>query len=736
MRPNKNLILGSLKKRISSALIRPDIMRDRIPHNENKTSKNKETVHVHEYRLDNEAHKERLKEQEKISEQLVDQVLLNDAYRTVEGVAALENEIFAETQKVLNQNAAEILESGCLCVHKRDTISRERKAMSFEERKEKYLGQEYPEYLQDKAQIEEEDIKDKEALDGQEKRKSRRTDRKKAKREKMVQEDYNGSAPEHEEKRFYDGQNFMLGLVAIVFSVDVGFVKSGLENIKDQFLTGSSLWTISILVSLLLALASHMAGEALREGKGRWRVGLPFAVIGILFLTITYLRMGSESAIIMMGVLLCGVCMIIYITYLRKNAAYFRLHEGIENDERELDNIKDQKNLKEEKKNNDLKVLLDQLHRDAAAKAENEETALKKELLVWDGSVVTYRTYLQNTLIETSDNIYKTAIRRLRSKANQARIEKGLDPHEFPPIKPLESQKFLDQLPPLEEDPPTHGEETPLDNPPLPTLPKSHQNGHAKVATLSALAALFLLASCSDFEAYKNYNPISHEAVIFFDANALDSVQTAESYTNFILDQIGFNTDSRAVNYDEYLISVSGIVEISSGRTKQVYLKQGKSPFDMVLQERLREQKTFVRDLKSLVEAQLQAPGLKTSYVAQNLCAGLSKLEQSSAQDRCLIAFSDLLHHEKSGLSFYRAKRRLTSDYKSISAKLDQRCDLVQEIANITDIKLLSVYLPPDSETDALYQEAKRTWKKYFSGKGIKHLKFMGNIPRSSLATH
>lgn len=159
-------------------------------------------------------------------------------------------------------------------------------------------------------------------------------------------------------------------------------------------------------------------------------------------------------------------------------------------------------------------------------------------------------------------------------------------------------------------------------------------------------------------------------------------------------------------------IKIYPLHNVSSGVSKTVKLKEGKSQFEGNKFLRSKEINEFKEKLKQKLKDtndELVGKELERSHIFTPLSKGIKKLNKSDADKKVILIYSDM--PENSELANFHSKN---ITFERMQSNFNKACGF----DDCSDISFYVVH-PVDKNNDAKIQKAADFWSKYLTEKGL-----------------
>jgi len=169
-------------------------------------------------------------------------------------------------------------------------------------------------------------------------------------------------------------------------------------------------------------------------------------------------------------------------------------------------------------------------------------------------------------------------------------------------------------------------------------------------------------------------------------------------------------SDKSSPNFGK--IKVYPLYDVGSARGKTIKLKEGKSELEGNKYLRTKEVEKFegkLMDFLKEVNAEYTGKSLKESHIFEPICKGIKKLNDSDADRKVVLIYSDML--ENSDLANFHSKN---PNFEKWTAAFDGACDL----EDVSDLEFYIIH-PVDKKNDAKIQQAGNFWMDYLLKKGL-----------------
>lgn len=159
-------------------------------------------------------------------------------------------------------------------------------------------------------------------------------------------------------------------------------------------------------------------------------------------------------------------------------------------------------------------------------------------------------------------------------------------------------------------------------------------------------------------------------------------------------------------------IRIYPLYDMASAVSTTVKLKEGKSKLEgnkYVREKEINQFKEKVLERLTNLNTSHAGKALNKSHIYQPICKGFKKLDNSNADHKIVLIYSDML--ENSDLANFHSK---SLDYKSMKSKFDKK----YQIADLSEIELFIIY-PIHKNNDQKITKALKIWKQFFAEKGM-----------------
>ncbi|KAA3625752.1 MAG: hypothetical protein DWQ02_21135 [Bacteroidetes bacterium] len=480
-------------------------------------------------------------------------------------------------------------------------------------------------------------------------------------------------------------------ILAIGTVTDIAVTYKNIEEMAKVSAAGSLFIAFSIAVAI--ALSARFSGKSIRTKN---RKGTILSLVGALallsvisFLAIEY---GSWITALINLAMFLVLTLVSYFFAEEKDELinkYFEDETAIEKTEKQLAGINTMIN--------GIQTVADkhkiQLIRKYQVEVINEYNIINRELAEW----IAYRDNVKDRFT----SMYRHQIHRYRNLNQDERKDK-----KIPLVKMWQENNHIPPLSISGDGNNTIGTSVPIPEPPS-------DNGTPSKSGITALSLLFICSltfgSCEIFE------PSGVDTVISILPDQTDNLEFDVGKTaRFIFNTIELDTVSLFKSAAS--IEVSSLNDRYTNRKWQASLPKSGSSFTEITKERIALQRVFYNETIEALQQGSQFSGeLARSRLYHSICEAIRELEQSPAERRICLLFSDGLENTKN-LSFYQYRnnpQRLLKEKDMIIEKLESECTL----PDLSGIDLYIIH-QPSPELDELVHVARQFWKDYFESHG------------------
>lgn len=159
-------------------------------------------------------------------------------------------------------------------------------------------------------------------------------------------------------------------------------------------------------------------------------------------------------------------------------------------------------------------------------------------------------------------------------------------------------------------------------------------------------------------------------------------------------------------------IRIYPLHDIGSSISKTIKLKKGKSKLEgnrYIRQKEVDKFKTKLINKTMEVNGNFAGKALKSSHIFNPLCKGVHKINNSNADRKVIVIYSDML--ENSDLANFHSGKL---SYEKLKSNFDGSC----EFEDLSDCEIYIVH-PIDKRNDNKIRMAENFWSKYFIEKGL-----------------
>ena len=159
-------------------------------------------------------------------------------------------------------------------------------------------------------------------------------------------------------------------------------------------------------------------------------------------------------------------------------------------------------------------------------------------------------------------------------------------------------------------------------------------------------------------------------------------------------------------------IRIYPLHDIGSSLSKTVKLKEGKSKMEgnrYIRQKEVDKFKTQLLEKTTTINDSYTGKALKSSHIFSPLCKGVHKINNSNADRKVIVIYSDMLENSDLG-NFHSGKLK----YEDLKKNFDGFC----EFEDLSDCEVYIVH-PIDKRNDNKIHTAEEFWSKYMMDKGL-----------------
>lgn len=152
--------------------------------------------------------------------------------------------------------------------------------------------------------------------------------------------------------------------------------------------------------------------------------------------------------------------------------------------------------------------------------------------------------------------------------------------------------------------------------------------------------------------------------------------------------------------------------DVSASVNQTVKIKEGKSQLEGNRYVRKKEVDQFKAKLNAKLanlNDSFQETPLKNSHIFSPVCKGFKKMQNSDADQKIVIIYSDMLENSE-----IANLHRSSVNFQKLQTALDKTCDC----GDLMDIQLYVVH-PVNKKHDQLIRQSAGLWQQYFTAKGL-----------------
>lgn len=476
-------------------------------------------------------------------------------------------------------------------------------------------------------------------------------------------------------------------VIATFFDISITF--KNIENAAEIPRAGSYIAAFSIATGI--AISGHFFGRSIRTRNitGMVLSLLPAVTILAIISVLAFKYGNGLMAFLNIGMFLVVSVVAYFFTekkselikkYFDDEAAIEKLEKQIAGISLNIVRIRDKANKKKL-----------QLIRKLQTEIMGEYNSLSREFSEW----VAYRDNLKGRFIA----LYRQQIHKYRNANQHERMDKKI------PVVKIWEQK--NQIPPLcistAEDDVGYREEQFSKN----GKPTQFDNG---ILSLLLLVVMLSFGSCVAFETSQEQDTAISVLNDQTDIQVFEPYKTVEFISNVV------SLDTMHLFRPSVSIEISNLNDKYTNRKWNITLERGGNSFSEITKERISKQKEFYDQMIEVLNQSNQFTGeLPRSRLYNSICETLQRLEQSSAEKKICLLFTDGLENT-SQISFYSYRKKpqkLLEDKETIIQKLEAQCVL----PDLTGIDIYIIH-QPKPEVDELFYVTKQFWKDYFESYG------------------